>query len=46
MTEPSRGELSRLAETVKRLRFFRETESGERIWGLKLIRDLRPAPRT
>lgn len=45
MTAPAREELADLADAVMALRFRRETESGDRIWGLKLIRDLRPAPR-
>ncbi|MES2445194.1 MAG: DUF3800 domain-containing protein [Pseudomonadota bacterium] len=44
MTEPAREELAPLAELVRRLRFYRETESGERILGTKVITDLRPAP--
>lgn len=45
MTAPARDELADLATDVLGLRFRRDTEGGERIWGLKLIRDLRPAPR-
>lgn len=44
MTAPAREELSPHADLVKTLRFFRETESGDRVWGLKVINDLRPAP--
>lgn len=42
MAAPAREELGDLASDVLGLRFFRETEGGERIWGLKVIRDLRP----
>ena len=42
MTLPARRELERLADGVKRIRFSRETEAGEKIWGFKHIRDLRP----
>lgn len=42
MTLPSRPELERVADRVKRIRFSRETEGGEKIWGFKHIRDLRP----
>lgn len=45
MTAPARAELAPHAELVMDLRFFRETESGDRIWGLKVINDLRPAGR-
>ena len=45
MTAPSREELADLADAVLGLRFRRDTEGGERIWGFKRIRDLRPAPR-
>lgn len=43
MAAPARAELAGLARRVADLRFQRETESGERIWGFKLIRDLRPS---
>lgn len=42
MNAPSRAELLPLANRVKRLRFSRETEGGEKIWGFKHILDLRP----
>ncbi|WP_204985419.1 DUF3800 domain-containing protein [Mesorhizobium japonicum] len=42
MNAPSRAELLPLANRVKRLRFSRETEGGENIWGFKYILDLRP----
>lgn len=43
MTLPLRTELLPLVDQVKRLRFMRETEGGDRIWGLKHIKDLRPS---
>jgi hypothetical protein len=43
MVAPSRGELASLAGRVRRLRFSRETEGGEKIWGFKHILDLRPS---
>jgi len=45
MNEPAREELRPLAELVRQLRFSRETEGGERIYGMKVIDDLRPRPR-
>jgi len=42
MTADARDELSPLVSRVKRLRFSRETEGGEKIWGFKHIQDLRP----
>jgi hypothetical protein len=44
MTAPARAELRPLAELVRRLQFKRETEGGDRIYGMKLIDDLRPKP--
>lgn len=44
MTAPARDELRPLADLVHRLQFTRETEGGDRIYGLKLIDDLRPRP--
>jgi hypothetical protein len=46
MVAPAREELGPHVDLVRQLEFFRETEAGDRIWGLKLIKDLRPAPRT
>jgi Protein of unknown function (DUF3800) len=43
MDAPARGELNAHAEEVKQLRYFAEADSGEQIWGFKLIPDLRPA---
>lgn len=45
MTAPARPELVALAQRVGALEFVRETEGGDRLRGLKLIRDLRPAVR-
>lgn len=45
MTAPARPELANLAQQVRSLEFFRQTEGGDRLRGLKLIRDLRPAAR-
>lgn len=45
MTAAARPELEGLANRVKRIRFSRETEGGEKIWGIKQIKDLRPAVR-
>ena len=42
MSAEAREELSPLVNRVKRLRFSRETEGGEKIWGFKHIQDLRP----
>lgn len=42
MAAQAREELLPLVNRVKRLRFSRETESGEKIWGFKHIQDLRP----
>ena len=44
MVAPARDELAPLAELIKRLQFFRIRDSGEQIYGLKLINDLRPRP--
>jgi len=44
MTAPARAELRPLVDLVHRLQFKRETEGGDRIFGLKLIDDLRPKP--
>jgi hypothetical protein len=46
MSAPARPELATLTEIIMDLRFFRETEAGDRVWGLKVINDLRPAPRS
>lgn len=43
MTAPAREDLHRHAEAVRQLRYFAETESGEQLWGFKVIHDLRPA---
>jgi hypothetical protein len=43
MSAPAREELADHAEAVRQLRYFSETESGDQIWGLKVIPDLRPA---
>jgi len=43
MHEPAREELASLAGQVADLRFMRQTDSGQRQWGLKIINDLRPA---
>lgn len=45
MAAPARQELQALAERVRALGYSRETPGGERIWGFKVINDLRPAPR-
>lgn len=45
MTAPARDELRPLADLVRQLCFFRETEAGDRVYGMKLINDLRPQPR-
>jgi hypothetical protein len=45
MAEPGRAELKPLADLVWDMRFHRETEAGDRISGLKIINDLRPAGR-
>ena len=45
MTAPARVELDQLAKFVLALRFSRQTQSGEKIWGLKVIDDLRPVAR-
>ena len=45
MTAPAREELRPLVDLVRRLQFARETEGGDRIYGFKLIDDLRPKPR-
>lgn len=42
MTLPARDELQPLVDRVTAIRFRRETESGEKIWGFKRIDDLRP----
>lgn len=44
MTAPSRAELHPLADHVRRLQFIRETEGGDRTYGMKVISDLRPKP--
>ena len=44
MTAPAREELRPLADLVHRLQFTRDTEGGDRIYGLKLTDDLRPRP--
>ncbi|MFC3439642.1 hypothetical protein ACFOKF_00175 [Sphingobium rhizovicinum] len=44
MTAPAREELRPLVDLVHRLQFKRETEGGDRIYGMKLINDLRPRP--
>ncbi len=43
MTAPARPELEPLVSGVLAIRFFRETEAGNREWGFRHIRDLRPA---
>jgi Protein of unknown function (DUF3800) len=43
MEAAARTELEEHAEAVKQLRYFAETESGDQVWGLKVINDLRPA---
>jgi hypothetical protein len=45
MKAQARPELHQLAEAVKELRYYAESESGDQVWGLKVIHDLRPAPR-
>jgi hypothetical protein len=45
MTAPARKELHLLSEQVMSLRFSRENTAGRRVWSLKVINDLRPAPR-
>ena len=45
MTAPARPELQPLADLVRQLCFERETEGGDRIYGMKVIDDLRPKPR-
>lgn len=42
MTASAREERLPLTTRVKRLRFSRETEAGEKIWGFKHIKDVRP----
>ena len=45
MTAPSRQELAPLVRIIDRLDFFRQTAAGDRLHGIKLINDLRPASR-
>lgn len=44
MTAPARAELRPLVDLVHRLQFKRETEGGDRIYGMTVINDLRPKP--
>ena len=43
MAEPARPELKPLADLIWDMKFYRETEAGDRISGIKIINDLRPA---
>ena len=44
MKAAAREELRPLVDLVHRLQFQRETEGGERLYGMKVINDLRPRP--
>ena len=45
MNAPRREELDSHAAIVSQMRFHLENAAGDRIWGLKVINDLRPAAR-